>query len=69
MFSQKQICEQIIEEALCKISPAQNIRNNDQKHYHEYNDDGRELLLDDVTDLLNEIYQTLKRERALIQHK
>ena len=61
MFSCKNFSERIIAEALCRISPAQDRCNKDQ-NYADPVDDGREYLLDDVTELLNEIYTIIERD-------
>ena len=57
----KNLSRKIIKEAMCKVPPRE-IAYNKLKVNDIYANDGRELLLDDVTELLNEIYQTLVKD-------
>ena len=61
----KNFSERIIEEAICRTLPAQNINNTHQRYNDGDYNDGREFLLDDVTEVLNEIYHTLVKDYKL----
>lgn len=55
------LSRKIIYEALC-CKPSQKHANHQNQ---EYMDDDRELLLDDVAEVLNEIYHTLVKDYKL----